>query len=83
MVNPFTMRPTMADRDMFFAGFTQNLDTFIYGTYIGGNQNDYLGDIGDPGCQSLICLWIRYLCRYHNSLQWSYPNIRWRSSSGI
>ncbi len=34
--------------DMFFAGFTQNLDTLIYGTYIGGNQNDYLGDIGDP-----------------------------------
>ncbi|MBK9271542.1 MAG: T9SS type A sorting domain-containing protein [Saprospiraceae bacterium] len=34
--------------DMFFAGFTQTLDTLIYSTYIGGTNNDYLGDIGEP-----------------------------------
>jgi len=34
--------------DIFFAGFTSNLDTLFYGTYIGGTGNDYLGNTGDP-----------------------------------
>jgi len=34
--------------DMFFACFTGNLSTLAYGTYIGGDKNDYLGDTGDP-----------------------------------
>ena len=29
--------------DMFFAGFTNALDALLYGTYMGGSQNDYLG----------------------------------------
>lgn len=34
--------------DMFFAGFSDDLTSLIYGTYIGGNQDDYLGETGDP-----------------------------------
>ncbi|MBK8955441.1 MAG: hypothetical protein IPM34_07795 [Saprospiraceae bacterium] len=34
--------------DMFFAGFKNTLDTLVYATYVGGNNNDYLGNIGDP-----------------------------------
>ncbi len=34
--------------DMYFAGFTSNLQTLIYATYMGGNQDDYLGATGVP-----------------------------------
>ncbi len=34
--------------DMMFAGFTEGLDSLVYGTYVGGSANDYLGNIGDP-----------------------------------
>ena len=34
--------------DMFFAGFTNSLNTLLYGTYMGGNQDDYLGATGSP-----------------------------------
>ncbi|HRG69157.1 MAG TPA: hypothetical protein PLS73_09940, partial [Saprospiraceae bacterium] len=34
--------------DMFFAGFNSNLQSIIYGTYVGGTNNDYLGNVGDP-----------------------------------
>ncbi|MCX6187917.1 MAG: hypothetical protein NTU43_13170, partial [Bacteroidetes bacterium] len=34
--------------DIFFAGFKNNLDSLIYGTYIGGSSDDYLGATGDP-----------------------------------
>ncbi|MFZ1423323.1 MAG: hypothetical protein WAS55_05835, partial [Saprospiraceae bacterium] len=34
--------------DMFFAGFPNALNTLLYGTYVGGSDNDYLGNIGDP-----------------------------------
>ena len=34
--------------DMFFATFSNQLDDFLFGTYIGGAENDYLGDTGDP-----------------------------------
>ena len=34
--------------DMFFAGFTNTLSTLLYGTYMGGNQDDYLGETGSP-----------------------------------
>ncbi|HNP22917.1 MAG TPA: GEVED domain-containing protein, partial [Panacibacter sp.] len=34
--------------DMFFAGFTSDLGTLKYGTYMGGNADDYLGATGDP-----------------------------------
>ncbi|MBS1657825.1 MAG: SprB repeat-containing protein, partial [Bacteroidetes bacterium] len=34
--------------DMFFAGFTSNLVTLKYATYMGGNADDYLGSTGDP-----------------------------------
>ena len=34
--------------DMFFAGFTNALDALLYGTYMGGSQNDYLGETGAP-----------------------------------
>ncbi|MCB0531297.1 MAG: hypothetical protein H6574_00460 [Lewinellaceae bacterium] len=33
--------------DMFFGGFSGDLTTLIYGTYIGGSGNDYLGDTGN------------------------------------
>ncbi|MBK6824625.1 MAG: hypothetical protein IPG87_17200 [Saprospiraceae bacterium] len=32
---------------MFFAGFTSPLDILIFGTYVGGTNSDYLGDVGD------------------------------------
>ncbi|OYU96499.1 MAG: hypothetical protein CFE21_08925 [Bacteroidetes bacterium B1(2017)] len=35
-------------RDIFFAGFTSDLNTLNYGTYIGGSSDDYLGATGDP-----------------------------------
>ncbi|MCC6816753.1 MAG: hypothetical protein IT267_10100, partial [Saprospiraceae bacterium] len=34
--------------DMFFAAFNNNLDTLRYSTYVGGGQNDYLGNVGVP-----------------------------------
>ncbi|WP_421797554.1 beta strand repeat-containing protein [Haliscomenobacter sp.] len=34
--------------DMFFAGFNSSLNTLLYGTYMGGNADDYLGDTGAP-----------------------------------
>jgi len=34
--------------DMFFAGFNNTLGTLLYGTYMGGNQDDYLGATGVP-----------------------------------
>lgn len=34
--------------DMFFSGFTEDLSTLKYGTYMGGSQDDYLGATGDP-----------------------------------
>lgn len=34
--------------DMFFAGFTNTLLNLLYGTYMGGNQDDYLGATGSP-----------------------------------
>ncbi|MCC6752668.1 MAG: hypothetical protein IT266_01650, partial [Saprospiraceae bacterium] len=39
---------TNGGTDMFFAGFKNTLDTLVYGTYVGGNNNDYLGNVGDP-----------------------------------
>ncbi len=34
--------------DMFFGGFNSSLTSLTYGTYMGGSQNDYLGDTGSP-----------------------------------
>ncbi|MBK7880309.1 MAG: DUF11 domain-containing protein [Saprospiraceae bacterium] len=34
--------------DLFFAGFNGVLDSLIFGSYIGGSRDDYLGDTGDP-----------------------------------
>lgn len=34
--------------DMFFSGFTNDLTTLKYGTYMGGTEDDYLGATGDP-----------------------------------
>jgi len=34
--------------DMFFAGFNNDLTSRIYGTYLGGNADDYLGSTGEP-----------------------------------
>src|SRR6185503_11739631 len=34
--------------DIFFATFDNTLQTHLYGTYIGGLHNDYLGRTGDP-----------------------------------
>ena len=34
--------------DMFFAGFNNDLTQRIYGTYMGGNADDYLGSTGEP-----------------------------------
>jgi hypothetical protein len=34
--------------DMFFAAFNSSLSTLKFATYMGGNQDDYLGATGDP-----------------------------------
>jgi hypothetical protein len=34
--------------DIFFATFNGALDNFLFGTYIGGPRNDYLGETGTP-----------------------------------
>ncbi|MFZ1678532.1 MAG: GEVED domain-containing protein, partial [Saprospiraceae bacterium] len=44
----FYQGTTQGGIDMFFAGFTNSLSTLLYGTYMGGNQNDYLGETGVP-----------------------------------
>ena len=33
---------------MFFGGFSSSLSSLTYGTYMGGSENDYLGDTGAP-----------------------------------
>lgn len=34
--------------DIYFATLTGDLQSQVYGTFIGGDRNDYLGDTGDP-----------------------------------
>ena len=45
---PFYQATNMGGIDMFFAGFTNTLSTLLYGTYMGGSDNDYLGETGVP-----------------------------------
>ncbi len=56
--------------DMFFAGFSSNLATLTYGTYMGGVNDDYLGSTGDP--RGANHLWVNNVNVYlgtttHNS----------------
>ncbi|MBP7240194.1 MAG: hypothetical protein KBA14_08205, partial [Saprospiraceae bacterium] len=44
----FYRATSMGGIDMFFAGFTNTLSTLLYGTYMGGSDNDYLGETGSP-----------------------------------
>ncbi len=43
--------------DMFFAAFPSALNSLVFGTYAGGNQDDYLGDTGVP--RGANHLWVR------------------------
>ncbi|MEP6647289.1 MAG: GEVED domain-containing protein, partial [Saprospiraceae bacterium] len=45
---PFHNSTYQGGLDMFFAGFSSDLSTLNYGTYMGGANDDYLGSTGDP-----------------------------------
>jgi|GEM_PF-3961311 len=45
---PFYNAAYTAGTDMFFAAFNSSLSSILFGTYMGGSQDDYLGSTGDP-----------------------------------
>lgn len=46
--DPFYDASHNGGKDIFFAGFNDNLTSLTFGTYMGGSSNDYLGDTGAP-----------------------------------